>query len=66
MNADGTLLWKSLIPVTVNIFTNGGMLIVMAIGWKLGKAAGLNQGVILTLLSLASLFNIVIFYFKFG
>ena len=66
MGDDGKLLWRSLIPITVNVLTNGGMLVVMALGWKLGKAAGLNQGVILTLLSLASLFNIVIFYFKFG
>lgn len=38
----------------------------MSLAWGFAKAAGLNQGVISTLLSLASLFNIVIFYFKFG
>jgi len=63
---DGKILWKTLIPVIMNIVTNGGYLCLMAQGWKFAKAAGLNQGVISTLLSLASLFNIIIFYLKFG
>ena len=63
---DGNILWKTLIPVMMNILTNGGYLCLMAEGWKFSKEAGLNQGVISTLLSLASLFNIIIFYLKFG
>ena len=63
---DGSLMWKSLIPVLVNVFTNSGYILVMSLAWGFAKAAGLNQGVISTLLALASLINIVIFYFKFG
>lgn len=66
MTPEGKLIWKSWIPVIVNLLTNGGYLCVMSFGWKLAKASGLNQGVISTLLSLASLMNIISFYFKFG
>ena len=50
----------------VSILTNYGYLVIMTIGWKFALASDMNQGVISTLLSLASLFNIVTFYFKFG
>ena len=63
---EGKIIWKSLIPVAVNVITNALYLIVITIGWKLAKASGLNQGVISTLLSTASLINVVAFYFKFG
>ena len=48
------------------MLTNFGYLLVMSVGWKFAKASEMNQGVISTLLSLASLFNIISFYFKFG
>lgn len=38
----------------------------MSLGWKYAQACGMNQGVISTLLSLASLFNIISFYLVFG
>ena len=66
MTPEGKILWKSLIPVTVNLLTNGGYLVVMSLGWKFAKASNMNQGIISTLLSMASLFNIIVFYFKFG
>ena len=66
LHPNGALMWKSLIPLAANVLTNVGYFIVLTLAWKLSKAAELNQGVITTLLSLASLINIVIFYFKFG
>lgn len=42
LNQDGTIMWKSAIPVAVNILTNGGYLLAMSLGWKFAKAAGLN------------------------
>ena len=63
---DGKIRWATLIPLVGNVITNGGYLLSMSLGWKFAKAAGINQGVISTLLSMASVFNIVIFYFKFG
>ena len=65
-NEDGTYRFDWLIPLWANILTNGGYLCVISVGWKLAKASGMNQGVISTLLSLASLINIIVFYFKFG
>ena len=65
-NEDGSIKWKSLIPLIANVATNFIYLVVLTIGWKLAKASGLNQGVIAAMINLASLFNIVIFYFKFG
>ena len=32
MTPEGKILWKSLIPVTVNLLTNGGYLVVMSLG----------------------------------
>ena len=63
---EGQILWKSLIPVFINILTNASYLVVLTLGWKFAKASNINQGVITTLLSCASLFNMIIFYFKFG
>lgn len=65
-DGDRKIRWSSLIPIFASFLTNTLYLLAMSIGWKLAKASGLNQGVISTLLSLASVINIVIFYFKFG
>lgn len=62
---EGKILWKSLIPVFMNILTNAGQLIAMTFGWKFAKASGMNQGAITTLLSCASLINILVFYLMF-
>ena len=66
MTPEGKILWKSIIPVIVGVLTNGAYLLVLSLGWKLAKASDMNQGVISTLLSTASLINIIVFYFKFG
>lgn len=66
LKPDGKILWKSLIPLTANVLTNLLYLLAMTIGWKLAKAGNINQGVISTLLSLASVINMVLFYCKFG
>jgi len=66
MTPEGKIIWETLIPLSVNVATNVLYLIVLTLGWKFAKASGLNQGVISTLLSLASFFNLILFYFKFG
>ena len=66
LKEDGTVRWSTLVPLIGNVLTNALYLFAMTIGWKLAKASGLNQGVISTLLSCASVFNMIIFYFKFG
>ena len=63
---DGKIVWSSLIPFTVSMVSNFCYLLVMSLGWDFAKASDMNQGVISTLLSLASLFNIITFYLKFG
>jgi len=37
----------------------------MTLGWRLAKQAGINQGVISTLLGFAGIFNMISFYFGF-
>ena len=66
LNPDGSIQWKSLIPLFVSIAMNQSYILVMSLGWKFAERSGMNQGVISTLLSLSGLFNIVSFYFKFG
>ena len=65
LTPEGKLKWSSCIPLVANVLTNFGFLLVLSVGWKLAKAAGLNQGVISSMTSVASLFNIVIMYLKF-
>ena len=59
-------MWKTLIPLFGNAITNGGYLVVMSLAWDFAKAGGLNQGVVSTLLSFASVFNVVTFYCFFN
>lgn len=63
---DGSIKWFSLFPLFMNFATNGLYLCAMTFAWDFAKRGGINQGVISTLLSCASLINIVTFYFKFG
>lgn len=39
---EGKILWRTLIPLFVNVMTNLGYLVVMTIGWKLAKASEMN------------------------
>ncbi len=63
---DRKVRYSTLIPLIGNVLTNALYLLAMTIGWKLAKSSGLNQGVISTLLSCASVFNMIVFYLKFG
>ena len=38
----GKILWKSLIPIAMNILTNMGQLVVLSLGWKFAKASNMN------------------------
>ena len=66
INPDGSVKWRSAIPLVISMTTNFSYILVMTLGWKFAEESGMNQGVISTLLSMASLFNIITFYFKFG
>ena len=63
---DGKVRWSSLIPLLCNMGVNIGYTIVMTFAWNFAEQANLNQGVISSLLSFASVFNVVVFYFVFG
>ncbi len=45
---------------------NVSYLIVMTYAWYFAELGGINQGVVSALLALASLINVVSFYFGFG
>ena len=48
-------------PVVINVATNLGYFIVMTLAWFYAKQGDLNQGIISSLLSLASVFNLISF-----
>ena len=62
---DGKIRWISLVPLFGNIACNIGYTIVMTFAWNFAEQAGLNPGIISSLLSFASVFNIVVFYCAF-
>ena len=64
--ADGRLKWSNLIPFFGNVTVNVSYLIVMTYAWYFAKLGDINQGVVSALLALASLINVVTFYFGFG
>lgn len=55
----------NIFPFIANGLTNLANLTALTFAYKYASIAGINQGVILTLNSLASVYNIVIFYFFF-
>ena len=63
---EGKFRFISVVPLMGSTLTNVGYLLALAVGWKLAKACGLNQGIISSLILLACLLNVVVFYFKFG
>ena len=63
---DGSLKWSNLIPLLGNATVNVSYLIVMTYAWYFAKLGEINQGVVSALLALASLINVVTFYFGFG
>lgn len=63
---DGSLKYSNLVPFLGNVTVNVCYLIVMTYAWHFAKLGGINQGVVSALLALASLINVVTFYFGFG
>jgi len=66
LRADGSFYFYNSIAALANALTNDGYLIVMTIAWKFAKKGGINQGMISTLLSFASVFNLFLFKFFFN
>jgi len=58
--------WSNLVPFLGNVTVNVSYLIVMTYAWYFAKLGDINQGVVSALLALASLINVVTFYFGFG
>ena len=63
---DGKIKWSNLVPFLGNVTVNVSYLIVMTYAWHFAKLGGINQGVVSALLALASLINVITFYFGFG
>ena len=63
---NGKLKWSNLVPLLGNATVNVSYLIVMTYAWYFAELGGINQGVVSALLALASLINVVTFYFGFG
>ena len=63
---EGKFKPKTLIPLTSHTLTNMGYTICLTFCWTWAKQAGMNQGIISTLLSFATVFNLCVFrlYFK--
>lgn len=64
--ADGKLKWSNLVPFLGNVSVNVSYLIVMTYAWYFAELGDINQGVVSALLALASLINVITFYFGFG
>jgi drug/metabolite transporter (DMT)-like permease len=62
---DGTYKWPNLIALFVNGLSNLLYNVILTYAWKFAKLGGINQGVISCLLSFASVFNVIVFYFAF-
>ena len=63
---DGKVKWKNLIPLFGNVFINGMYLVIMSYAWNFAKIGGLNQGLVTTWLSVASVYNVIVFYCVFN
>lgn len=64
--AEGKWYFKNLIAVVSNAVTNFLYTVVMTFAWRFARMGGLNQGIISTLLSFASVFNLFLFRFFFA
>lgn len=63
---DGGVRWSSCIPMLANVFATIGYTSVMTLAWRFANMAGMNQGVISSLLNFASIGNCIVFYCAFG
>ena len=66
VDEEGRTKWKNLIPLFGNVFINGMYLVIMAYAWNFAKIGGMNQGLVTTWLSVASVYNVIVFYCVFG
>jgi drug/metabolite transporter (DMT)-like permease len=62
---DGRFIKENIIPLLGNGITNLINLVSMTYAFKYAKLGGINQGVLLTLNSLAAVYLLFIFYFLF-
>ena len=62
---NGKFNWKNLFPLVGNGVTNLFNLVTITYAFKFAVLGGINQGVILALTSMSSVYNIFIFYFLF-
>lgn len=58
--------WNSLIPLIVTLVTSYSFTICMTYAWGFASLAGLNQGIISSVMNLLAIFNCIVFYFAFG
>ena len=54
--------WLTFFALFMNLLTNVGYFFTMTYAWEFAKLGGMNQGVISSLVSFASVFNIIAFY----
>mmetsp|Transcript_17523 Transcript_17523/g.29546 ORF Transcript_17523/g.29546 Transcript_17523/m.29546 type:complete len:209 (+) Transcript_17523:304-930(+) len=56
---------RNLVALAGNFVPNLMILICLTLGFKYAALGGLNQGILPTLTSLASIFTVIVFYFRF-
>lgn len=66
IDQNGAVYYKNFVPLLVNGLTGFGFSVVMTFAWRFAKMGGMNQGIISTLLSFSSLFNVFLFAKIFG
>ena len=57
--------WLAVVALLMQVITNNGYFFALTYAWEFAKLGGMNQGVISTLVSFASVFNIIAFYFLY-
>ena len=63
---EGSIRWRSLIPLLLNVVFQVGYVFLMTFAWNYATLAGINQGVITVLVLFSSVINCVTFYFYFN
>ena len=65
-NDTNSIRWNSLIPLMVTLVTSYSFTICMTYAWGFASQAGLNQGIISSVMNLLAIFDCIVFYFAFG
>lgn len=58
--------YSNLIPLAASFYSSISYVILFSFAYKFAKKGGLNQGVILIMTSLSTIYSTILFYFKFG